>query len=78
MKLMHSAARTGNIDQMQDLIGVYKRIVLARDDEGAQPLHVAVRAGNETVAREILNIFPQGAAVPDWASEINTIGHGLF
>jgi len=48
MKLMHSAARTGNIDQMQDLIGVYKRIVLARDDEGAQPLHVAVRAGNSS------------------------------
>jgi ankyrin repeat protein len=68
MKLIHSAAGTGNEQQLNELTGVYKRIVLARDDEGAQPLHVAVRAGHENVARKILNIFPQGAAVPDWAS----------
>ncbi|XP_065337942.1 uncharacterized protein LOC135938278 isoform X2 [Cloeon dipterum] len=66
MKLVHSAARTGNMNQMNDLLEVYKRIVLARDEEGAQPLHVAVRAGNETMARNLLNIFPQGATIPDW------------
>lgn len=69
MKLVHSAASTGNERQMNELTGVYKRIVLARDDEGAQPLHVAVRAGHENIARNILNIYPQGATVPDWASK---------
>jgi ankyrin repeat protein len=68
MKLIHSAASTGNENQLNELTGVYKRIVLARDEEGAQPLHVSVRAGHENVARKILKIFPQGAAVPDWAS----------
>ncbi|XP_059474842.1 uncharacterized protein LOC132196306 [Neocloeon triangulifer] len=66
MKLIHSAARTGNLDQLNELVGVYKRIALARDEEGAQPLHAAVRAGNEDVALRILEIFPQGASVPDW------------
>jgi ankyrin repeat protein len=78
MKLMHSAARTGNVDQMRDFVGVYKRIVLARDEEGAQPLHVAVRAGNDHIAKEILELFPSGSSVPDWVCLYGDVGTFLF
>jgi ankyrin repeat protein/Tfp pilus assembly protein PilF len=55
LKPLHTAAQTGKIEKLKELLKKYPQLVDTGDGDGRTPLHLAALKGNKEIARLLIN-----------------------
>ena len=68
----HSAAHSGNLSKVKELMGKNKRLVYARDSSGVSALHKASNEGHVEIVKHLLTENQDSAKITDNVSCVIT------
>lgn len=65
IKALHTAAKKGDVSKVKEMISKNKRLIYARDSNGASAIHIAAREGHVDIIKYLTSENTESTKITD-------------